>query len=82
MDACDNCNKSLCHGCPHQEPTLYEQFVVKLEEGRDVAIEWLTHKTTNGIIFKALEMYDRAKTEDTQIYVINQILEVLKNGID
>lgn len=78
-DPCDTCNKSICHGCLHQAPTLYQQFVDKLEEGRDSAIEWLTHQTTNGFIFKGIEMYDRAKTNDTKDYVIKQILEVLKN---
>ena len=81
-DPCDNCNKSICHGCPHQEPTLYDQFVSKLEKSRDEAIEWLTNQTTNGIIFQAFEMYNCAKTNEVKTYVINQILEVLKNGID
>ena len=77
-DPCDNCNRNCCHGCPHQAPTLYQQFVDKLEEGRDAAIEWLTQQTTNGFIFKGIEMYDRATTDDTKDYVIKQILEVLK----
>ena len=62
MNACDTCNRPICHGCPHQEPdkTLAKRFADNLEIGWDYAIEQLEYVKVDCIIRECIEIYWRA----------------------
>ena len=92
MNPCDNCNRNICHGCPHQEPdkTLAQTFTDNLEVGWDYAIEKLDRATFDCVILELIGIYWRAYRymEDNDVdggrcfevrqYAINEILKRLE----